>query len=57
LINEQKKYRYKADPKTGLMTNTPIDAFNHAWDAIRYWSQYNLKPIRQIDTKFRGAVA
>jgi len=33
---EFKSYSYKKD-KEGILTNKPIDAFNHAIDAIRYW--------------------
>lgn len=56
-INERKKYRYKVDPKTGQITNIPIDAFNHSWDAIRYWAMMNVKPLRPIKTRYRAAVA
>jgi len=56
-INERKKYRYKIDKKTGKILNEPIDAFNHSWDAIRYWAVMNLKPIRKIDSKWVGMAA
>lgn len=56
-INERKKYRYKTDPKTGKITNEPIDAFNHAWDAVRYWAMMNVKPLRPIKTRYRAAAA
>jgi len=35
LIKEAKNYKYKVD-RNGDITNVPIDAFNHAWDAVRY---------------------
>ena len=36
LLNERKNYTYMQD-KDGRWTNIPIDAYNHCWDAIRYW--------------------
>ena len=45
ILKEQKKYKYKTDPKTGKILNTPIDAFNHGWDAVRYWAMENLVPL------------
>jgi len=33
---EKTKYMWQMDPDTGKPTNTPIDAFNHCMDAIRY---------------------
>lgn len=44
MISERKKYRHKSD-KSGKLLNEPIDAFNHTWDAARYWGMMNLKPI------------
>lgn len=35
LIKELRNYKYKED-KDGMLTNKPIDAFNHACDAMRY---------------------
>lgn len=35
IIKELKKYKYIKD-RNGELTNTPIDAFNHACDAMRY---------------------
>ena len=35
LINELEQYKWKVD-KTGKTLNTPIDAHNHAIDALRY---------------------
>lgn len=37
IINEQSKYVYKTDGY-GNPTNEPIDSFNHAWDAVRYYA-------------------
>jgi phage terminase large subunit len=36
-IKEAKAYKWKEE-KSGQKTNEPIDAFNHAWDACRYWA-------------------
>lgn len=36
LLREQKQYKYKE--KDGKTINEPIDSFNHAWDAIRYYA-------------------
>lgn len=44
MISERRKYRHKVD-KSGKLLNEPIDAFNHTWDAARYWAMMNLKPL------------
>lgn len=36
-IKEAKAYKWKEE-RTGNRSNSPIDAFNHAWDACRYWA-------------------
>lgn len=36
LLREQKQYKYRE--KDGKSLNEPIDSFNHAWDAIRYYA-------------------
>ncbi len=36
LHDEKTKYMWKVDPNTGKPTNSPIDQFNHLWDATRY---------------------
>jgi phage terminase large subunit len=36
LINELRKYSWDKDKKTGAKLNKPIDAYNHAIDAVRY---------------------
>lgn len=36
LRKELNNYKWKADKLTGRATNQPIDAFNHALDALRY---------------------
>ena len=56
MINERKRYRYKVD-KDGKVLNEPIKAFDHTWDAARYWAMMNLKPIRTIQWQYKGAVA
>jgi len=43
-IREQRKYKWKVD-KEGRITNTPIDMFNHLWDATRYYSVMKLAKI------------
>jgi phage terminase large subunit len=35
LDEEKRKYMWVIDPVTGKPTNTPIDQFNHCWDASR----------------------
>ena len=40
LLREQKQYKYKK--KDGKFINEPIDSFNHAWDAIRYYALIKL---------------
>lgn len=35
LDEEKRKYMWVIDPDTGKPTNTPIDQFNHLWDASR----------------------
>jgi len=47
LLNELRKYKYKTDKKTGKILNEPIDAWNHALDAARYYAMENLKPLRK----------
>lgn len=42
VIDELRKYRYEVD-RDGNSTNKPIDYFNHAMDAFRYWASYKLK--------------
>lgn len=34
--DESHRYRWKTDPRTGDILPTPIDKYNHGWDAIRY---------------------
>lgn len=36
-IKEAKAYKWKEE-RNGNRTNSPVDAFNHAWDACRYWA-------------------
>ena len=48
ILKEQKLYKYKTEPN-GQPSNTPIDDFNHAWDAVRYYALIKLtKPNRGI---------
>ena len=46
LLNERQRYKRKVD-KSGKILNEPIDAFNHCWDAIRYWGIMNLRKRRR----------
>lgn len=39
---EAKNYKWKVDSKTGKSLNEPVDAFNHAWDAARYYAVKSL---------------
>lgn len=45
MIKERKRYKHKVDKKTGRILNDPIDAWNHCWDAARYWCMENLTPL------------
>lgn len=44
IIKEFKSYRYPENKKTGNLSNKPIDEYNHAMDAFRYWAMKFLKP-------------
>jgi phage terminase large subunit len=44
LLNERKRYKFKVDKKTGKRLNEPIKAWDHGWDAARYWAMENLHP-------------
>ena len=46
ILMERLKYRWKVD-SSGNVMNIPVDAFNHAWDAARYWAITYLKPRRR----------
>jgi phage terminase large subunit len=47
ILREQKKYKYKEEG--GKATNKPIDKFNHAFDALRYYASIKLtKPESNI---------
>ncbi len=41
IVKEFKSYKYKEN-KEGELTNAPIDAWNHAVDALRYWFMENI---------------
>ena len=45
LIEELQAYKWKND-RDGKRTNTPIDAFNHAIDATRYFASMRLNVRR-----------
>jgi len=41
LIKERNNYKWKST-KSGDVTNTPVDVFNHGWDAARYGAMMEL---------------
>ena len=43
LIKELRAYTWKKDKLTNKSINVPIELFNHAIDAIRYWAMHNIK--------------
>jgi len=48
LLKEQKLYKYKVD-NVGNPLNEPIDHFNHAWDAVRYYALTKLdRPDQRV---------
>lgn len=49
LLDEADNYTYVKDQLTDTYTNEPIDAYNHAWDAVRYGVDYL---IRKYKPKF-----
>lgn len=50
MIAEQKKYRRRTD-KTGKILDEPVKAFDHTWDAARYWAMMNIRPAIQKQRK------
>ena len=46
MLKERLKYRYRTE-SNGKNLNIPVDAWNHAWDAARYWAITYLKPRRK----------
>jgi len=46
LIHELRNYKWEEDRITGELKNVPIDAFNHALDAVRYVAQNKLRQHR-----------
>lgn len=52
LIKELKSYKWKQD-KSGEQLNEPIDAYNHAIDALRYYALDCLKEQRPVRYKAR----
>lgn len=43
LIYELRNYKYKEERTTGIITNEPVDKWNHALDAVRYVALNRLK--------------
>ena len=56
IISEQKKYRHKID-RDGKILEDPVKAFDHTWDAARYWAMLNIKPLRRSRWTYRAASA
>lgn len=46
VLDEADNYTYVKDSLTDTYTNEPIDAYNHAWDAIRYGVDYLIRKYR-----------
>jgi phage terminase large subunit len=55
LINELNRYKWVED-KNGVMLNKPIDAFNHALDAIRYVALMKLSETKRAAGKYSISV-
>jgi phage terminase large subunit len=52
LREELNNYKWKVDKLTNMATNVPVDAFNHAIDALRYVALNKLKIDVPNKTKF-----
>lgn len=50
LINELRRYAYDKD-KEGNALNKPIDSFNHAIDAMRYWAMMAIGRSQKVDIR------
>lgn len=50
IIEELRNYSWKRDNAKGAYINQPIDAFNHALDALRYGVTTYLQAKRQVST-------
>jgi len=55
LINELNRYKWVED-KNGVMLNKPIDAFNHALDALRYVALMKLSETKRGAGKYNISV-
>ena len=44
LIKEFASYTWKVNPQ-GMVTNTPIDKYNHGIDAVRYWAKAQMPAV------------
>ena len=51
LKKELASYKWKVDRQTGKATNVPVDAFNHALDALRYIGQARLQAPPLLTTR------
>lgn len=49
---KREQSRYKWQEKDGKPTNKPVDAYNHLWDALRYWADGCLNSHTPIMTGF-----
>ena len=55
LIDEVQRYKWKTN-RSGDTTNEPIDSWNHAIDAIRYWCLRNLAQRRESVSKAHSVI-
>ena len=55
LIDEVQRYKWKTN-RSGDTTNEPIDNWNHAIDAIRYWCLRNLAQRRESASKAHSVI-
>lgn len=49
---KREQSRYKWQEKDGKPTNKPVDAYNHLWDALRYWADGCLNSHTPIMTGY-----
>ena len=50
LIKELRSYVWDTD-KTGAQLNKPIDNYNHAIDAMRYWAMMAIGRSQKVDIR------
>lgn len=52
LIKEKRAYSWKADKKTGQLTEDPVDFMNHLMDAERYALHTHLKGSKEVKVRW-----